>query len=229
MANYHPTDNQLIEFSAGNLDWALGIVVSAHIQLCPQCRKKIIEFNSIGGAALSQAKPVAVADSAFSNVMQKIKTASETSDANIPKDELKQSHSPCTSSTKECLPPVVRKLLPKNKPLKWSFAAPSLRAARLETGQTDYEVCFHKILRGGKVAEHDHADLEVTLVLEGSFSDDKGNYVAGDFIVKQPGEVHRPMAAQDQDCLCLTVVAGPAQLTGLLGKVINPFLSISPR
>ncbi len=224
MTNFHPTDNQLVEFSAGNLDWALGIAVSAHIHLCPQCKKKVIEYNSIGGAALTQAKPVAIADDAFAQVMSKIKQ----SPAPQP-EHTKTQAGICATARKECLPPVVKKLLPKDKPLKWSFASPSVRAARLQTGQSDYEVCFHKIKRGGKVAEHDHAALEITLVLEGSFSDDKGNYVAGDFLVKQPGEIHRPMAAQDQDCLCLTIVAGPVQLTGLLGKVVNPFLSISPQ
>lgn len=219
MANFHPSENDLLEFSAGNLDWALSICISAHLQLCPACKNKVAQFNSIGGSVLSQAKPVQVADGSLNNVLARIRTTPHEE----PAAAIARQHE-CARA----LPSVVQKLLPKDRPLKWSFVSPSLRAARLETGQDKYEISFHRIKRGGKVAEHGHRGLEVTMVLEGSFSDANGNYVVGDYIVKQPGETHRPMASQDQDCLCLSVVEAPVKVTGLLGKVINPFLSIHP-
>jgi putative transcriptional regulator len=40
--------------------------------------------------------------------------------------------------------------------------------------------------------------------------------------------VHRPRATENQDCLCLTVVAAPPRVTGLFGVLINPFLRIEP-
>lgn len=223
MANFHPSDNVLLEYSAGNLDWALSIVVSAHLQLCPHCRNKVIQYNSIGGSVLTQTKPAEVSSGSFDALMAKIKKAPpkpvETKPEPIVFDD---------DRTRE-LPKVVQRLIPTDKPLKWSFVSPALKAAHLKTGQDKYEVSFHKIKRGGKVAEHDHGGLEVTLVLEGSFSDNNGNYVVGDYLVKKPGEVHRPMAAQDQDCLCLSVVEAPVKVTGFVGKIINPFLSINPR
>lgn len=229
MSNYHPSDNTLVEFSAGNLDWALSIIVSAHLQFCPECKRKIQELNAIGGSTLLQTEAVDVNDNCFTEVMNKINLTPQ----NIGGDTTTLGHSatspPQESDRAQALPKVVQKLIPSDKPLKWSAVAPHLKSAKLETGQHKYEVCFHKIKKGGKVAEHDHRGLEVTLVLEGSFSDAEGNYSPGDYLVREPGDVHRPMAAQDQDCLCLSVVEAPVKVTGLLGKIINPFLSISPK
>ncbi|MFL0805310.1 MAG: ChrR family anti-sigma-E factor [Agarilytica sp.] len=225
MTNFHPSEDLLVEFSSGNLDWAVSITVSAHLHLCPACKQKITQLNTLGSAMLTRAEPIEVKESSFDHLMARIKnTETDQKNPGVSAQEVQ----PGCDRTKH-LPSVVQKLIPKEKPLKWSFISPSLKAAQLETGQNKYEVSFHKIKRGGKVAEHDHKGLEVTLILEGSFSDAEGNYVVGDFLVKKPGEVHRPIAAQDQDCLCLSVVEAPVKVTGLMGKLINPFLSINPR
>lgn len=227
MANFHPSDNTLLEYSSGSLDWALSICVAAHMQFCPQCKSKVVQFNSIGGNALVECEPVKVESACFEALMTRInndataEVKSETHSEHNAQDEF--------DDRIKALPKVVQKLIPKDKPLKWSFVSPSLRSAQLETGQDHYEVCFHKIKRGGRVVEHDHRGLEVTLVLEGSFSDSEGNYKPGDYIVKYPGETHRPMAAQDQDCLCLSIMEAPVKVAGLMGKVLNPFLKITPK
>lgn len=231
MANFHPSDNTLVEYSAGNLDWALSICVSAHLQLCPQCKSKVIQYNAIGGSALNEIEPAKVEESSFDKLMSRIQHFDNAA-ANDKKASTAQASTrrPIDGDARtKSLPKVVQRLLPKDKALKWAYVSPALRAAQLETGQNKYEVSFHKIKRGGRVVEHDHGGLEVTLVLEGSFSDANGNYVVGDYIEKKPGEIHRPMAAQDQDCLCLSVVEAPVKVTGLMGKMINPFLRIHPR
>lgn len=229
MANFHPTDNTLAEFSAGSLDWALGIPVSAHLELCPECQRKVTEYNSVGGSILEHAKPVDLTENSFDQLMQRIKTgaassASEPQNAN----DNNTAENPMDKRTR-ALPKVIRKLILNNEPIKWSSVTGKLKSAQVVSGQEKYEVSFHKIKQGGKVAEHDHCGLEITLVLEGSFSDADGNYNIGDYLVKKPGEIHRPIAAQNQDCLCLSILEAPVKLTGFFGKIINPFLSISPR
>ena len=76
---------------------------------------------------------------------------------------------------------------------------------------------------------HGHAGSEITVVLQGSFSDQDGRYAQGDFLVRGPGDEHRPVAAADSDCLCLAVLDAPIRLGGLLGRLANPFLRIHPR
>lgn len=229
MIKHHPSEDMLAEFSAGCLDWAQSLIVSAHVQVCPQCKHSVAELNSLGAAMLSSAPKQKLCNDAFSNLMSKIKQQ----DSLIPA----LSAAPAAStvapqatrdSILEDLPPVINKLLPKDNKVKWRFISPSLRAARLETGQDKYEVGFHRISTGGKSVEHGHKGLEITLVLKGSFSDGDGVYTEGDFLVRQPGEVHRPTASQHEDCLCFTVQSAPVEVTGFMGKLVNPFLGIKP-
>lgn len=230
MIKHRPDDNMLAEYAAGSLDWGLSLAVAAHLHFCSSSRDRVQQLNAVGGALLSTSEPEAIDSDAFQRLMDRIKTQGKGSTAANdgaakPKVASKKlGNDPLLVD----LPPVVRRLLPEGKPVKWRFVSPALRMARLQTGQDKYEVAFHRICTGGKVAEHDHQGLEVTLVLKGSFSDGDGVYTEGDFLVRQPGDVHRPTATQNQDCLCLSVVEAPVSLTGVMGKLINPFLSVRP-
>lgn len=225
MANFHPSDEELLEFSAGSLDWAISICVSAHLQQCPRCKQKAIRYNELGAElALNKDMPssqVKHSPDSLKHILNKIRDTHTNKSTN---EETAPKGSPYSS-----LPKLVQKLISNTGRLKWRFVSPSLKTARLISGQDKYEVAFHNIKQGGKVAEHDHRGREVTLVLQGSFSDSDGNYVAGDYLSREAGEVHRPQAAQNEDCLCLSVLEAPVKLTGLLGKCINPFLNIRPQ
>jgi putative transcriptional regulator len=228
MINHHPDENLLAEYTSGSLAWALSLSVCAHIQLCPHCRQKAINLNKIGGAMLNTSVVETCAPNSFENLMQRIHQQSTLVRAAevAATSELNNvyRHDPLLNK----LPKVVEKLLPANGKLKWQKVSSSLKTARLTAGQNEYEVAFQCISSGGKVVEHDHRGLEITLVLKGSFSDEQGIYSEGDFLVRNPGEIHRPTATLNEDCLCLSVVAAPVMVTGMLGRFINPFLSIKP-
>ncbi len=225
MITHHPDDNFLAEYASGGLAWALSVSVSAHLQMCPRCRQKVANLNTIGGALLnaSIAEPCLTDD--FQQLMQRIDR--HDSSTVVSQGESRQSFS-STDPMLSHLPKIIETLLGKSQALKWKRVSGSLKAAQLTTGQSDYEVAFQRISSGGKVVEHDHRGLEVTLVLKGSFSDEQGIYTEGDFLVRNTGEVHRPTATLNQDCLCLSVVAAPVRVTGFLGVLINPFLSFKP-
>ena len=208
----------------------------AHLQACPHCRKRVEQLNRLGAAILNQSVAEAVQPESFAQLMTRIRSASETavSDKNSPLQK-KQQQKPqelhatyANDPLLKHLPKIIAKLLPRDGKLKWERVSGALKTARLKTGQQDYEVAFQRISSGGKVVEHDHRGLEVTMVLCGSFSDEDGVYSQGDFLVRNAGEVHRPTATQNQDCLCISVVAAPVKVTGLFGKLVNPFLSFRP-
>lgn len=241
MVNFHPSDNDLIEFSAGNTDWALSICISSHIEHCPACAQKLRAFNKIGGATLSKSTKTAVSNDSFSRLLNTIKqheakeTNTHQNNSNTPplipvsaSKNYDTNRDTYTNQALDDLPKVIQKLVVNNKRLHWKRIAPALQEAQITTGQNKYEVCFHKIKRGGKIAEHNHGGKEITVVLRGSFSDEHGTYHVGDYLVKEAGQVHRPLAAQNQDCLCLSIIEAPVKLTGLTGKIINPFLSFKP-
>ena len=81
-----------------------------------------------------------------------------------------------------------------------------------------------KIRPGGSASTHTHLGDEYTVILEGSFSDEKGVYRRGDFVVKDSSDQHTPVATKDQECICLAVTEGPVQLTGFFSRLLNPLL-----
>lgn len=237
MIQHHPDNNMLLEYASGSLNWAHSLVVSAHLQLCPKCAAQIKLLNRIGGALLETVEPVPASKQddetgqAFARLMDRIDTVSDQPEETPAERVVATVEKPFVSRDPvfSSLPPVVTKLMHGNPVLKWRRLSKGLREARLKTGQSSHEVAFHRIAPGNVVAEHDHRGKEITMVLYGSFSDADGVYSPGDFLVREPGETHRPTATQDQECLCLSVVEAPVALTGLMGKLVNPFLSIRPQ
>ncbi len=252
MIKFHPDTNMLAEYVNGRLDWAVSICVAAHLQMCTQCRQEVANLNAIGGFLLSSdenhnsdaedAKLAApqnldtqsVDDSVeseaksdkFANLMKTIRQ-SEDNPIVVKKQAPMLANCHARDEALKEIPPIVKKLLPEQE-IKWTRISKALKMARLKAGQEKYEMAFHRISSGGQVAEHNHRGLEITMVLHGSFSDSGGIYTPGDFIVKKPGEVHKPRATEDRECLCLSVVEAPVAVTGWVGKLVNPFLKIKP-
>lgn len=251
MITHHPDENLLTEFSAGSLDWALGLAVSAHIHDCTICKSKVSNMNGIGGHLLETCPKQALRPGALNRLFERMqlqedehltfdvdkvdshtgeKCSNQGSTKRNPRKTGAQRSDIDRQNNEEFmgLPPMIQRAAKDYRALKWRTVSTGLKSARLEIGQNKYEVAFHKIKQGCKVVEHDHKGLEVTLVLSGSFSDEGGVYAKGDFLVREPGQVHRPTATQNGDCLCLSVCAAPVAVTGALGKLINPFLRIKP-
>jgi putative transcriptional regulator len=124
------------------------------------------------------------------------------------------------------LPAYVQKLLPGGD-LHWRFLSPSVKVTPIPVGETQYEVALHRLKAGGNAPTHDHQGEEVTVVLVGNFSDEEGVYQPGDYILREPGDVHRPQATRHNECICLSVLSAPIKLVGL-NKIMNPFLGFSP-
>ena len=123
------------------------------------------------------------------------------------------------------IPAPLRKLIGIDyRALAWSRTLPNLRAADLATDDSAYQVALHRIKPGGKVPHHDHRGQEFTVVLRGSFSDEYGIYSDGDFMLREPGEQHLPLAARNEECICLTVQQAPVRFTGFFWRWLNPLL-----
>jgi putative transcriptional regulator len=80
-----------------------------------------------------------------------------------------------------------------------------------------------RIKAGKAMPHHGHAAAEFTLVLQGGFSDEQGQYEVGDFTVADRDRAHQPVAAA-HGCVCLILSSAPMQLTSRFGWLINPFM-----
>jgi anti-sigma factor ChrR (cupin superfamily) len=89
---------------------------------------------------------------------------------------------------------------------------------------------------GGAFAEHGHPEGEEFLVLEGTFSDEHGDYPAGSFVLNPPGSRHTPFsregctlfvklrqyAGEGRRQLAIDTRDGDWQRTGLPGQEVLP-------
>jgi putative transcriptional regulator len=211
MTQHHPDENLLAEYAAGTLPSAEAIAISAHLHFCTKCHRSIAQLEQLAGAMLEHLTPQALPENSYEQLMAAI-------------DNTKH---PIIVKPKayDILPHVVKTMV-NGRDLKWRKVTPALKTATLTTGQKEYEVSLQNIKAGGIVPEHDHRGLEMTVVLKGSFSDKNGIYQAGDFLLKQAGDIHQPISACNEDCLCLSVQNGPVKLTGFFNRLLNPFIRL---
>lgn len=216
MISHHPDTNILVEYANGSCDWALAILINVHLSHCRHCRSQLHQLEQFGAALLITGPKVGVDDQCLEQLWRRI-------------DQMPAPQSPKTPKTiSACgeLPVLLHKL---DKPAnRWQKISKHLKQKRLITGQNKFEVALQAIKSGGQVSQHDHRGAEYTVVLQGSFSDAEGIYRVGDFVQRLPGQIHKPTASQNEDCLCLTAVEQPVRLTHWLWRVLNPFLRIRP-
>jgi putative transcriptional regulator len=214
-SQFHPDETMLLEFSAGTLATAPSICVSAHLHFCSKCRTQLLRLDQVGAQLMSEAKPLEMKEDAFDTLMANLHSSKKIS-AKV-------------DSKRTGYPFSVSKLMKNNLVSQtWKRLSASVDVARFETGQNEFEVALHKICAGGKTPKHDHHGLEYTVVLKGSFSDENAVYREGDFLVREPGDVHQPMGAQNGECICLSALSAPIKLTNPFGFLMKPWLRINP-
>jgi putative transcriptional regulator len=238
MNHFHPDIHWLTEYAAGNLPMSQALCISAHISFCSQCKKQVEQLNSLGGMMFtspdaSNVETTAELPTAHTDISESLR--SQTLNLLNNKELMAGSASITSVSSandepshnEAVLPRCLSKLIPNGTDkLDWKSLGSAVSVARLAAGDTEREVALHKIKAGGSVGNHDHKGREVTVVLAGSFSDQNGQYLPGDFLVKNSGESHRPIASEDADCICLSVLEAPVKFTGPIARLINPFLRI---
>ncbi len=216
MSHFHPSHDQLLDFASGCCSQAMSVGISAHIHFCAQCRREIRENESVGSALFEQQAKAKLKPGSFENLMQKINTVQ-------PHTELRESK----KSTPYRFPPVVEKLIhSKVEDLAWTNATKNLRVSTIMKDEHGLIVGLHHMKSGGRVPRHSHRGNEISIVLEGGFSDELGSYRAGDYIHLSSQHMHSPQADADGDCWLLTLVEAPIKLSGPLGWVLNPFLKV---
>ncbi|MBV1879460.1 MAG: ChrR family anti-sigma-E factor [Pseudomonadales bacterium] len=239
----HPDLDMLLDYSVGGLSTALSVSISAHLHFCETCRSYKAQLEDIGGTLLDEISPRDMVGPGLDGLWSMLDGATPDTDpldSDIRDTDLRDRQAPDAVNSQNTaksgldsaaelrtLPALIQNLFPVKAP-QWRALSPSLQVAKIPVGEQRYELALHKIKAGGKTPNHDHRGLEVTVVLQGSFSDGNGRYLPGDFLVRGPGNIHRPIASEDEECICVSVVAAPIRLLGRFSKLLNPLLSFNP-
>jgi len=216
MPAHHPNLDILTEHAAGSLSLAQSACVSAHLNYCDSCARTVSQLQGIGTALFERLDPVPVGDAQLDRVLARL-------DEEVPLRY--EAASP--GDRQDATPAFLRRLMAGDfSDLSWKHITDALRTTQIRTGDRAFEFSLLHIRAGGEIPAHEHRGSEMTLVLQGGFSDDSGTYNPGDFLFRRGAEEHSPRAFADEDCICLAVLDAPLRFTGWKYRWMNPFLRL---
>lgn len=219
MVSHHPNAGILADFSAGNLGVSLACCVAVHLEYCQDCRDSVGRFDTLGGELLEELPAVQMDGGALSKILGRL--------GRVPP----AIHGVVTRPKKvsDGIPRPLARMLPAGMVgVDWKKDTSSLRSAVLPAGDGTNQLSLLRMRAGRSPGRHDHGGNEWTVVLQGGFSDHNGVYGPGDFVALTAGDVHQPVAHQNEDCICLAAQDAPIRLKGWLGYLVNPGLRITP-
>lgn len=79
--HHHPADTRLLEFAAGSLDEAQRLIVAAHIEGCPACRRAVNVLEHAGGVLMDDLTPAPLATHALVQVLERTERPAAPSSA----------------------------------------------------------------------------------------------------------------------------------------------------
>lgn len=209
---HHPSDATLAEYAAGSLDAGSRLVVGAHVAGCQQCRRVVEEFESVGGALLTQLPPAPMLPDALTRALARLDEA-PAEDAN-------------EAATHEDMPWLPAALRDREfGPWRWIGIGVEQRTVKVPS-EHSARVFLLRAKPGVKLPVHVHTGIERTQVLAGAFIHDGGRFGAGDFDDAEGDVEHNPRVDVGETCICLVAMTGGIKMTGPIGRLIQPFLRL---
>lgn len=227
MLNHHPSIEMLTDYAAGSLTLPHAMCIATHVELCTDCQQQVEKLELLGGQLLNQHPQEQRNLEALKNALFN-KLAEQPSDAieatnRQPKDNEKTAFSSPTTGYR--VPRSLRQFVTQAyDDLTWMRLSPSFKIATLYNEKGGPQVSLTRVKAGAYMPTHTHTGDEVTLVLEGAFSDESGMYRKGDFVCRDARHKHKPVVSKDAECICLTVLDAPIEFTGWFTRLLNPLI-----
>ncbi len=206
---HHIPDHLLAAYAAGSLSDTFALVVATHISMCQHCRAGLEAHHMTGGIFLEDAPAQAIS-------------------AGLKADILAQLDAPYRPEPvyerRGVYPGPLNAALKAQDPT-WKKLGMGVHQSILSAG-SEGSVRLLWIPAGQKMPDHGHNGLELTLVLQGSFSDETGFYGTGDLEIGDEHLEHTPIAGPDMPCICLAATDAPLRLKGFMPRLLQPLFRI---
>ena len=217
MIKHHPKFELIQAFVNGDLPASLSAGIAMHADMCPKCQQIIAQLTEqVAEASFEEAfLDKFIVDEqeeamCFEDMIEQITQSDELSQTQAIADKIVVfNNKPYT------LPHALH-----NMPLGKTANIGKLARARIQLNENEIHTSLLQIQPGGGVPEHTHKGFELTLLLEGSFHDEQGEYVKGDFIMLDASHQHHPIS--EEGCLCYTVANDALHFTQGINKLLNP-------
>jgi len=201
-------------YAAGTLPEAFNLVVATHITMCDDCRAALAEYDAVGGEVMLDAEPVAVAEDALTATLAMIEAGTGT-----------PTPAPVRKKNSVFPGPLQDYVGGDLDSLKWRKVGGGVSQLVLKTSK-DASVRLLRIPAGTAVPDHGHRGTELTLVLQGAFTDEEDRFGAGDVEIANEDLHHTPVAEQGMDCICLAATDAPLRFSGLVPRIAQRFIGI---
>lgn len=204
----HPAPENLLSCAAGSMDEALAAVMACHMTICPRCRDELSFLGSVGATLLEDVSPVPL-------VMERPS----------PSIAVKQRTPMLQHTIKSDVPAPLRKYVGNwLADIKWKRVVPGIWQFPIPLAKhSNSTLRLIKVSPGLKLPHHGHSGSELTLVLQGTFTDEFGSYATGDVAETSEGVEHAPVAAEGADCICLIAAEGPMRFHSMLARIVQKF------
>lgn len=223
--SHHFDDATLMAYSAGTLTEGMALLVACHLHWCPHCRDRVAATNAVGGALLDELAPVDMSAGALDQLLALLDDPEpKPAPAGVGRDRAFAAHGR-KGKHREMPEPLAELLGDSLDDLPWKRIGYGVRQLDLAL-EGKGAARLLRISPGVSVPHHTHEGNELTLILRGSYTDETGRFRRGD-VADLDGEVkHQPIVDTDEDCICLIATDAPLKFTGLMGRLIQPFIGL---
>ena len=216
--DHHPSEALLLDYASGALGEGWSVAIATHLALCPTCRQVVRDMESIGAALMEGLEPAPISGNIKPDMF------------NVPFAEQAEEETisvPIETSPTPVLPEPLRRYIGGDlDQVPWRRLGLGAYQCLLPTDEDETIVRLLRIPAGNLVPSHSHDGVELTLVLDGAFSDSTGRYVRGDLQEADGSLEHQPHAAVGADCICLVVTDAPLRFSSRAARIVQPFIGI---
>lgn len=221
MIKHHPTAELLKDFVEGELPASLAAAIAIHSEKCTHCQQTVNDLTIHEADKYfnqpNQNTPIMAGfDSGLNtNIDMDSMIDAITSSEEIDLPANAQEKAISVKGKQYILPRALSNMAMS----KWTSIG-NLARARFSLDEGQIHASLLQIQAGGSIPEHTHKGFELTLLLDGHFKDEMGEYGPGDFILL--GNDHHHSPTSEKGCLCYTVLNDALHFTQGINKLLNP-------
>lgn len=248
--SHHLTDETIQDYSAGGLTLPMETLVACHLTMCSSCRARAELADGIGAQFFEEFQPASVSLSAAELIaraaaVQGQKPVRGTAVAQSGSQTVSPVNTrfdgtaavPAASGSGAAgdthgivsgVPRPLGRLLPTSlDQLPWRRIAPGIKRFNLSDRHRRHGAFQLLHLEPGVVlSAHSHQDRELTFLVQGSYCDELGRFQTGDIADLDGQHLHQPVVDSDVPCIALIATHSPVRYSGMLGKIMQPFVGI---
>lgn len=226
MPRHHPPAELLIDYVNGGLTDAETLVIESHLALCATCPRVVRSMLSIGGAFLDSIKPADLPVDLFNRTLAAIGRGTKRWPDGPARQDDDISAGLYAAGIGADWPAPLRVRIAGDTQARWRRLPGGFRALPVACREAKTRVQVIKAPGGRGLFRHAHDRDEWTLVLEGGYSDERGVYAAGDFVVAERGYAHRVIAEPGAGCVCVLLTRVRPRYTTWLGQLAQRVFGI---